>query len=184
MKSILACAILLAAGQTALAQTCCDHCGCRTSCRKVCRVVCEVQKVPKVVYDCECEEFCLPGPSVRTTECDECGHKHHVYTPTCGKLQTRTKMIKRTEFEEKVVYKWVVENVCCDCGDKSKDASDDADPVAAAAEDQPIGTVRAASHRARSRRANAVPPEPVKSHANDPAKISIHRLLEPLVGRQ
>jgi hypothetical protein len=82
-------------------------------------VVCETKKVPKTEYSCECEEFCVPGKSIRTTECDECGHKQHVYTPTCGKLRTRTKLVKHETFVEKKSYKWVVENLCCDCAQRS-----------------------------------------------------------------
>lgn len=114
MKSILGCCLLILACRSAAAQ-CCDHCGCRSQCRKVCRVVCEVKKVPKVTYDCECEDFCIPGPSCRTTVYDCCGNKHHVYTPTCGKVKTRTKLVKNETFQEKVTYKWVVESLCCGC---------------------------------------------------------------------
>jgi hypothetical protein len=117
MKAFLCCAVLLAFCQSALAQ-CCDHCGCESNCRKVCRVVCEVKKVPKVEYDCECEDFCVPGPSCRSTVCDECGHKKHVYTPGCGKVRTRTKLIKKETMEEKVIYKWVVEKLCCGCEER------------------------------------------------------------------
>jgi hypothetical protein len=119
MKLILCLAILAAAGPYALAQCACDHCGCQASCQKVCRLVCETKKVPKVSYDCECQDFCVPGPSIRSTVCDECGHKRHVYTPQCGKPRTRTKMIKHETIEEKVVYKWVVENMCCQCAQKT-----------------------------------------------------------------
>jgi hypothetical protein len=183
MKSILACAILLAASSTALAQCCCDHCGCQSQCQKVCRVVCEVVKVPKVTYDCECEEFCVPGPSVRSTVCDECGHKHHVYTPSCGKLRTRTKMIKNTDLVEKVVYKWVVENVCCGCVEKCAAAGGAVEPVAASRLPQTTGDVHPAAHAA----ALAPPtssPKAEKTSADEPAKISLRRLIDPLVGRR
>jgi hypothetical protein len=114
MKSLACCTVLLFACRAAWAD-CCEHCGCESPCRKVCRLVCETEKVPKTTYDCACEEFCVPGPSKRTTVCDACGNKHQVYTPTCGKLRTRTKLVKHETFEEKIVYKWVVEDVCCQC---------------------------------------------------------------------
>jgi hypothetical protein len=114
MKALLCCAVLFAFCQSALAQ-CCDHCGCQSNCRKICRVICETKKVPKVTYDCECEDFCVPGPSCRSTVCDECGHKKHVYTPGCGEVRTRTKLIKKETMEEKVAYKWVVETLCGGC---------------------------------------------------------------------
>jgi hypothetical protein len=141
MKSILCLAILAAASQTVMAQCSCDHCGCQAACQKVCRMVCETKKVPKITYDCECEEFCVPGPSIRSTVCDECGHKKHVYTPQCGKLRTRTKMIKNETTEEKVVYKWVVENVCCACAQKAGANASHAQQVAARATD--VSPVRA-----------------------------------------
>jgi hypothetical protein len=115
MKAFLSCALLLAFCQSALAQCCCDHCGCQSDCHKICRVVCETKKVPKIEYDCECEDFCVPGPSCRTTVCDECGNKKHVYTPGCGEVRTRTKLVKKETMEEKVVYKWVVQTVCGNC---------------------------------------------------------------------
>jgi len=122
MKPVLSLAIILATCRCAWAEGCCEYCGCQAPCRKVCRLVCEVKQVPKTTYDCALEEFCVPGKSVRSTVCDECGHKHHVYTPTCGKVRTRTKLIKHETFEEKVAYKWVVENVCCACAAEGAEA--------------------------------------------------------------
>ena len=68
MKSLICCALVaLAYGSSlALAGDCCQHCGCQCACQKVCRLVCETKKVTKVDYDCECEDFCVPGPSERT----------------------------------------------------------------------------------------------------------------------
>jgi len=117
MKPLLLCAIALVACRPAWAG-CCKHCGCDASCQKVCRVICEVKKVPKVTYDCECEDFCIPGKSCRTTVRDECGCKKHIYTPGCGHVRTRTKLVKHEEMEEKVVYKWVVEDLCCGCKER------------------------------------------------------------------
>lgn len=153
-------------------------------CRKVCRVVCEVKKVPKVSYDCECEAFCVPGPSVRSTVCDDCGHKHHVYTPTCGKLRTRTKMIKHTDYVEKAAYKWVVENVCCGCAEKCAATGDDAEQFAANHAAQSAGDVQPTAHQAPPAHEETPAPIPDQSCVDEPAKISIRRLFEPLVGRQ
>ena len=33
------------------------------------------KKVTKTEYECECEDFCVPGPSLRTVCHDECGKK-------------------------------------------------------------------------------------------------------------
>jgi len=121
MKSFIGLGVILVSSAALVARAgdcrCCDHCGCEAPCHKVCRVVCETKKVPKVEYSCECEDFCVPGPSHCSTYCDECGHKQHVYTPTCAKVRTRTKLVKKETTTEKKTYKWVVENVCCNCAD-------------------------------------------------------------------
>ncbi len=127
MKPILACVIVLVACQSALAQCCCDHCGCQSNCQKVCRVVCEVKKVPKITYCCECEDICIPGRSCRCKVCDECGHHKIVYTPTCGEVITRKKPVRKETLEEKVTYKWVVETLCCNCAKRCA-ATDQATP--------------------------------------------------------
>lgn len=116
-RLLLVAAALVLLGRSAWAQ-CCDHCGCDDGCQKVCRVICEVKKVPKITYDCECEDVCVPGPSRCTTVCDECGHKQKVFTPTCGKVYTRTKVVKHETFEEKCTYRWVVERLCCGCAQR------------------------------------------------------------------
>jgi hypothetical protein len=103
------------AAAVAWAGDCCQRCGCSCACNKVCRVVCEVKKVPKTEYDCECEEFCVPGKSERCVTCDECGHRKCVYTPVCGHVRTRRKLVTKHTTEEKVTYKWIVEDLCCNC---------------------------------------------------------------------
>jgi len=119
MKALLCCAaILVFCGSAALAGECCDPCaacGCNDNCCKVCRVICEVKKVPKPEYDCECEDYCIPGKSICTIECDECGNRKKVYTPTCGTVRTRTKLVKKEKMVDKVFYKWEVVNLCAPC---------------------------------------------------------------------
>ena len=64
MKSFICCALVLLAGAaSAQAGDCCESCGCDASCCKVCRCVPSTKKVTKIEYDCECEDFCVPGPS-------------------------------------------------------------------------------------------------------------------------
>ncbi len=135
MKSLLAVVVLLVTCSSAWAQ-CCAHCGCSSNCEKICRVVCEVKKVPKVTFGCECEDFCVPGPSTRRTVCDDCGHTKHVYTPGCGKVRTRTKLVKHEIFEEKVSYKWVVETLCGSCARRCAAA----DPTPTALAPQSLAT--------------------------------------------
>ncbi len=103
---------------------CCAHCGCHSNCCKVCRLVPDVKKVPKVTYTCECEDFCVPGRSEHCVTYDECGNKQHCYAPTCGKVRTRTKLVKHETMVEKPGYKCVVESLCgacaanCNCNGK------------------------------------------------------------------
>jgi hypothetical protein len=106
---------------------CCEHCGCQCECQKTCRLICETKKVTKVTYGCECEDFCVPGPSDRCTTCDECGKKKFVYTPTCAKVRTRTKLVKKEETKEVPSYRWVVESLCGNCANKCN-ANPDAAP--------------------------------------------------------
>jgi hypothetical protein len=119
MKALLCCAaILVFSASAVLGDECCDPCaacGCHDNCCKVCRVICEVKKVPKPEYDCECEDYCIPGKSIRSIECDECGHRKIVYTPTCGTVRTRKKLVTKQKMVDKVVYKWEVVNLCAPC---------------------------------------------------------------------
>lgn len=103
---------------------CCEQCGCRSSCRKVCRLVCETKMVPKVTYSCECEDFCVPGPSKRCSTacgcqdgCDgSCGHHGKPqWLPTCAEVRTRKKLVRHEELQPVKTYKWVVQYVCNDC---------------------------------------------------------------------
>ena len=132
----MAMAIVALLGATAVAQDCCDHCGCNCHVQKVCRLKCETKKVPKTTYTCECEDFCIPGVSKKcgcTCECDECGHEHCKpnWVPQCAKVHTRTKLIKKVTEKEEKAYKWVVEYVCDQCAAKCEACTQDAaDPSA------------------------------------------------------
>lgn len=119
---------------TAWAGDCCERCGCESCCRKVCRLVCESKKVSTTVYDCECEDFCVPHRSEcigtkcecepRCCDCPKC-HEAKIYRPTCADIHTRTKLIKRTETKEVPSYKWVVETVCDHCASCTSCAAND-----------------------------------------------------------
>jgi hypothetical protein len=134
--------------------------------------VCETKKVPKTTYDCECEEFCVPGRSQCTTVCDECGHNRKVYRPTCAKLRTRTKLVKKETVEEKCVYKWVVEDLCCDCAAK-------VEPGPSAAHEAPAPAVRQAS--AETAMDDGERPTGAAAAA---ARFDLRRLFEPGRGQQ
>jgi hypothetical protein len=119
---------------------CCAHCGCQASCQKVCRLVCEEKKVPVTCWGCKCEDFCIPGHSKACCQhCEEvctedaaacdapCTHaKKFVWTewiPGCAKLHTKKKLMKKTITKKVPSYKWVVEDLCCDCHARSEAAA-------------------------------------------------------------
>ncbi len=98
----------------------CHHCGCHKV-RKVCVPVKEIVKETTFEYSCECEDFCVPGRSkcVGTTckkDCNGCCQCEKILQPTCGKVMTKTKLMKLPVVKEKCVTKWVVKTVCCNCG--------------------------------------------------------------------
>lgn len=154
-RTLLVGLFVLAAGTTtALAGDCCAHCGCDCNCRKICRLVCETKKVPKITYDCKCEDFCVPGPSkcvgVCDTGCDQCGgcgcklccHKKKIYEPTCACVHTKKVLVKHVEMVEKPSYKWVVEYVCdscaCKCQQEQPQPGASDPPVPPAPNDPPV----------------------------------------------
>jgi hypothetical protein len=122
MKMILCCAVLVVSTVPLAADECsrCECCGSHANCCKVCRCVPTTKKVTKTTYECQCEDFCVPGPSERSIDCDECGHKKIVYSPTCATVRTRKKLIKKETVTEVPTTKWVVENLCSCCADKKK----------------------------------------------------------------
>ncbi|HEX5103943.1 MAG TPA: hypothetical protein VFV87_09050 [Pirellulaceae bacterium] len=118
---------------------CCAECGCQCSCRKVCQLIYEKKQVPKISYRCECEDFCVPGPSQRCkVPCDCCDgcckHKDHiVYTPTCAEVRTRHKVVRIEETEEVCKPKWVVRYLCEQCAQSCPQAERAPGPAAAQA---------------------------------------------------
>ncbi|MDZ4683905.1 MAG: hypothetical protein SH850_02375 [Planctomycetaceae bacterium] len=101
----------------------CERCGCACAPQKVCRLVCETKKVPKTTYSCQCEDFCVPGPSERV-KCDDgapCSPDadHHkrgwLWFPKCAEVKTRTKLVKTVTEQDKVTQKWVIEYLCPTC---------------------------------------------------------------------
>jgi hypothetical protein len=127
MNRIMVCVAMLTLGwvtpRMAVAE-CCNHCGCQCQCCKVCRLVPDVKKVPKVRYECECEDFCVPGPSCivgyqcpSDDDCD-CGRRKHpepIWKPSCGCVRTRHKLVKIETMKEVKTYKCVVVNLCPHC---------------------------------------------------------------------
>jgi len=98
----------------------CAHCGNCCHTRKICRVVPEKKKVSGHKWECECEDFCVPGPSEhcgKTCVTDECGKSHFKinWRPGCAEVRTKTVLKKISESEEVCSWKWVVEEVCDSC---------------------------------------------------------------------
>jgi len=117
--ALVAAPLLATAGH---AHRSCHQCGCQRVC-KVCKLVPDVKKVPKIVYDVECEDFCVPGPSKKcgvrcVPDCDALHgcRKEIVWQPCCGKVYTRKKLVKKTIIEEKPGFKCVVVVLCKGCG--------------------------------------------------------------------
>jgi hypothetical protein len=119
----------------------CAHCGCNGSCQKVCRLVCEDKKVEVIHFGCQCEHFCIGGPSKPGCQhceclpgsCDEncdckspfAAPKKFLWTewiPGCANVFTKKKLMRKTETVTVKSYKWVVEDVCANCDAKSAGA--------------------------------------------------------------
>ena len=131
MKTILCCALIsLVFTASVQAGDCCDDCGCDANCCKVCRLVPSTKKVTTPEYKCECEDFCVPGPSQRTVCHDECGRKKIVYTPTCAEVRTRKKLVKTENTKTVPTTKWVVENLCPKCAAHKADGPLSSDATA------------------------------------------------------
>jgi len=119
-EACLAITLVALLSATALAGDCCEHCGCQSCVHKVCHLKCELKKVPKTCYSCECEDFCVPGPSKRCgykseTDCDGCKICKPNYVPTWAEVHTRKKLVKRVVWKEELTYTWCVEYLCNDC---------------------------------------------------------------------
>jgi hypothetical protein len=105
---------------------CCPGCGCHV--HKRCRLICETKQVTTFEYNCECEDFCLPGRSCHcgtkcVPDCNTwCGfRKEVIWKPSCGPIKTRTYLTKVPVVKEVPSYRCVVECVCSRCGQASID---------------------------------------------------------------
>lgn len=142
-STLVACAVVWAAvAQGSSHRGGCPHCGCATV-KKICRLKPDVKKEKKYVYSCECEDFCVPGRSEQCGfkwVCDENGHRHKeiVWKPTCARVRTKAKLLKKEVVHEKKTFKWVVEEVCCQCHECVSEA-EAASPATAAAEESDAG---------------------------------------------
>ena len=186
MKWILCCAelALVSAPTAARAGDCCAHCGCHSNCCKVCRLVCETKRVTKPEYDCECEDFCVPGPSKCTIECDECGNKKKVYTPRCAKIHTRTKLVKKEITKEEKTYKWVVEDLCGRCAERCAAANASSTAALAAAGPKPAVNDSRLTDNHISPAAALLPAGLADETSGSSFKAKLARTLAPLTGKK
>ncbi len=108
-------AVLLPCKAPAVADQRCSRCGCCEGVHKYCRLVCEEKEVKKTCYSSVVEDFCVPGRSIPCGEaCDGCEH-YTVWQPTCARVRTRHKLVKREIVTRRPSWKWVVEDLCGDC---------------------------------------------------------------------
>lgn len=132
--------LILVVGRAQSGDLPCAGCGRTGSCQKICRLVCEEKKVQIICWGSQCEDFCLPGPS--KPGCQHCElvcegdtdpkspctkPKKFVWTDwipaNCGKVHTKTKLMKRTVTKKVPSFKWVVEDLCAECESAKEVAS-------------------------------------------------------------
>lgn len=140
----------------------CDRCGQACACCVTCRLAPSTKKETKTQYHTECEEFCVPGKSIRTVCFDECGKRKVVYTPTCGEVRTRKKLVKKDKSQQIPTTKCVVEHLCpacaaacgsCLAADDSQSANQMSTPIVADSSPASAGTPSAAAASASEPRA-------------------------------
>jgi hypothetical protein len=116
------CILLLATTSCLAAATECPECGCCDR-RVTCRLLCESQVVKETRWKCECEDFCIPGPSRPCGEDCECDSSKksglwciRLWQPGCAKVRTRQILGKEETKRTVPSHRWVVEEVCDCCG--------------------------------------------------------------------
>jgi len=108
-------ALLLLMISHAVAGDCCLRCGCEQHVRKVCRLVCDTKEVKQTCYSLECEDYCLPGPPRCCCHKSSCGECSKCVQPTCGKVRTKAKLVKREITRKVPITRCVVEVLCDGC---------------------------------------------------------------------
>ncbi len=137
----------------AAAETCaCAHCGVHSHCRAVCRCVPSTEEKKEVCFECRCEDFCIPGPSIwcgRKCEAmplpeNQCGCPQNcciswnVWKPRCAEVRTKRVLVIHEVKKEVPSFKWEVEYLCDECqrccaeaAPATVDASEEILPVSA-----------------------------------------------------
>ncbi len=98
----------------------CARCGVESCClKKCCRPVpIEIDK-KEVCYDCKCEDFCVPGRSIKCEtkwHKDDCGcWVENVWKPTCAGVRTRNVMVRKEVTRKTQSSRWEVQHLCAAC---------------------------------------------------------------------
>ncbi|HTU25447.1 MAG TPA: hypothetical protein VMF30_08625 [Pirellulales bacterium] len=204
MKCIFVCLALLTLGWGAprmAAADCCEQCGCQCECCKTCKLVCGTKKVPKIKYECECEDICIPGPScllgykcVPNDDCECGGHTHRepIWQPQCGRVITRHKPKKVETMKEVPTYKCEVVNTCPKCTAKIKAENEQLAEAFRKQQTEESQTAVARSKPTRSPQLDQVTAEPsetdevkLASHENEsPSFVNrLKRSFQPILGQ-
>ena len=97
----------------------CDACGSCDCVRKVCVPTMTEKTITKVCWGYECEEFCIPGPSVccgKQCHRDDCGSWwHFLWKPTCAEVRTKHVPVKHEVKRKVPKVEWKVEERCAAC---------------------------------------------------------------------
>jgi hypothetical protein len=137
LELLLCLSAALATPQFASAENrACSHCGCTTHCRAVCRCVPSTEEKKETCFECKCEDFCVPGPSIfcgRKCEAmplpeSECGCPQNcciswnVWKPRCAQVRTKRVLVVHEVKKEVPSHKWEVEYLCDECRQCCADA--------------------------------------------------------------
>lgn len=98
----------------------------KAGCGGNCRLETIEKKLEITCWRCECEEFCVPGPSLPGCQhseavCDSPAGKKSWFsasklfvwrnwTPGCAKVQSRKKLMRKTVVKKVPSHRWVAEN--------------------------------------------------------------------------
>lgn len=126
-RAVIAVVLGFALGSAVIAQAGegdnkCDRCGVESCClKRVCRAVPVEIETKETCYDCKCEDFCVPGPSIKCDtrwHQDDCGcWVENTWKPTCAEVRTRSLLVRKEVTRKKQGFKWEAQRLCpaCEC---------------------------------------------------------------------
>lgn len=122
VRALALCLVLTTATATLAGDSACPECGCGNR-RVTCRLVCKDKEIKETRWKCECEDFCVPGPSHPCGEDCECDPTKKsgfwcikLWQPGCAKVRTRKVLVKDEVKRTVPSHEWVVEELCEGCG--------------------------------------------------------------------